>query len=238
MKDIYSKLALIDAGQVLDAATGRGEFINIIKSNFKSYSQIIGIDNSDKSVDYAQKLFPENDIEIYKMNLEALDFQDESFDTITMANSLHHLENPDQIFFELLRVLKPGGRMILTEMYKDGAQSDAQQTHIQIHHWIANIDRLTGIFHRETYNKDEIIALFKKLKLKKTELYDYYIPVDNPKTNRNCETLIRNCNDTLTRLETIPDSAHLAEEGKSLIRRINETGCAGACRVMIIGFKS
>lgn len=237
MKDVYNNLALIEAGHVLDAATGRGEFINTIKNNFKSYTQIIGIDSSEKSVDYAQKLFPENDIEIYRMNLEALNFEDGSFDTVTMANSLHHLEHPTQVFFELLRVLKPGGRMILAEMYKDGAQSEAQQTHILIHHWIASIDRLTGVFHQETYTKDEIIALAKKLKLKKTQLFDYYIPVDNPKTNRSCETLIRNCNDTLKRLETIADSTKLAEEGKALIQRINETGCAPASRIMLIGFK-
>ena len=237
MKDVYNKLALIDAGHVLDAATGRGEFINIIKTSFKSYTQIIGIDNSEKSVDYAQKLFPENDIEIYRMNLEALNFEDASFDTVTMANSLHHLENPDQVFFELLRVLKPGGRMILAEMYKDGAQSEAQQTHILIHHWIASIDRLTGVFHQDTFSKDAIISLTKKLKLKKTQLFDYYIPVDNPKTNRSCETLIRNCNDTLKRLESIPDSTALAEKGKTLIQRINDIGCAPASRIMLIGFK-
>lgn len=237
MKDVYSNLALIDAGLVLDAATGRGEFINIIKTHCKSFSQIIGIDSSEKSVDYAQKLFPENNIEIYKMNLEALNFEDASFDTVSMANSLHHLENPDQVFFELLRVLKPGGRMILAEMYSDGVQSEAQQTHIQIHHWIASIDRMTGVFHRETFTKDEIIHLTKKLKLKKSQLFDYYIPVDNPKTNRSCETLIRNCQDTLKRLENIPDSEELAQQGKTLIQRINETGCASASRVLIIGFK-
>ena len=237
MKDVYSKLALIDAGHVLDAATGRGEFINIIKNSFKSYTQIIGIDSSEKSVDIAQKLFPENNIEIYRMNLEKLDFDDDSFDTVTMSSSLHHLEHPDKVFGELQRVLKPGGRLVLTEMYKDGEQSEAQQTHTLIHHWIASIDRLAGVYHQETLNKDEIIALTKKFKLKKTELMDYYIPVDNPKTNRNCETLVRNCNDTMTRLESMPDSGELAEEGRILIQRINDIGCASASRLMFIGFK-
>ncbi len=88
MKDIFQKLSDIDAGRVLDAATGRGEFIQTIQQKFKSYTQIIGIDNSQKSIDTAQKLFPENDIEIFKMDLEKLHFEDSYFDTVTLANTL------------------------------------------------------------------------------------------------------------------------------------------------------
>ena len=237
MNDVYKKLALIDAGFVLDAATGRGEFINTIKNSFRSYTQIIGIDSSEKSVNYTQKLFPDNDIEIYKMNLEELSFDDGQFDTVTISNSLHHLENSEAVFKELKRVLKKGGRLIVAEMYRDGKQTEAQQTHIQMHHWISGVDRLMGIYHRETFTKQEIMDFIEKLALKNTAIMDYYIPVDNPKANSTCETLLRNCQDTMKRLETLPNAAELAEAGRQLMIRIAEIGCASASRLMAIGTK-
>lgn len=237
MKGVLQRLSQIEGGIVLDAATGRGEFINVIKSNFKSYSQVIGVDYSEKLITYAQKLFPENDIEIYKMNLEELAFEDNHFDTITMANSLHHLEHPKLVFKELMRVLKPGGLFVLGEMYCDGSQTEAQITHIHLHHWMASVDRLNGIYHNETFSRSQVIDFAKGLGLKKQEVIDYYYPVENPKASKNCETLIKTCTETIKRLELHNGNSELISEGKKLIGRIEDVGCASASRLMIIGVK-
>lgn len=237
MKDVFKRLAHIDAGFVLDAATGRGEFINTIKTSFHSYTQIIGIDTSEKSVNYAQKLFPDNDIEIYKMNLEQLSFDDEQFDTVTISNSLHHLEHPELVFGELMRVLKKGGMLIIAEMYKDGMQSEPQQTHIQLHHWIATVDRHFGVYHHDTYNKQEIIDFAHTLPITDIEIMDYYVPVDNPKANSTCESLQRNCTETMKRLEIAGNAEELTVTGRALLTRLAELGCASASRLMVIGIK-
>jgi ubiquinone/menaquinone biosynthesis C-methylase UbiE len=237
MNDPYSILHQIDAPYVLDAATGRGDFINILKQNLRSYIQITGVDASEKSVAHAQKMFPENDVEIYQMNLEDLQFDDSSFDLVTLSNSLHHLENVQAVFAELLRVLKPGGLLMINEMYKDGEQTEPQQTHIMMHHWLAAIDRRFGVFHRETYTREEIQNLVKGLKLKKLSVSDFYEPVDNPKEARNCEHLKRNCSDTFKRIETLEDADELLDEGKELLDRIMRVGCASASRLLITGIK-
>lgn len=238
MKDVFEILNQIDGGIVLDAATGRGEFINVLKQNLKSYDQIIGVDVSERSVEQASTMFPENDVEIYRMNLEALPFEDGHFDTVCTSNSLHHFERLDQVFSELLRVLKPGGSFILSEMYADGEQSAAQQTHILMHHWVAKVDSLTGVFHRNTYTKDEILALVKKLKLKKAQAHDFYFTVDDPKNAQNCSNLIKNCQQTIKRIEQTEIDKSLIAEGESLIRRITDIGCASASRLLIIAHKA
>lgn len=235
MKELIKILSEVDAAYVLDAATGRGDFINTLKQNLKSYTQIIGIDNSEKSVAYAQKLFPENDVEIFKMNLETIQFEDEYFDLVCLSNSLHHLQNPKTVINELLRVLKPGAMLLLSEMYCDGEQSPAQLTHVMMHHWIAGVDRLGGVYHRSTYSKEELNAFANELHLSKMSIIDSYVPVDNP--NRNCESLINNCKDTIKRLQTMPDSEALIAEGNTLLHRINEIGCASASRYIITGYK-
>ena len=45
---------------------------------------------------------------------EALPFPDDFFDYVTMLAVLEHLENPDQVFLEVHRVLKTGGKFIFT----------------------------------------------------------------------------------------------------------------------------
>ncbi len=237
MKDVFKKLSHIDAGKVLDAATGRGDFINVIKQSFKSYSQIIGVDSSDTAVRQAQKTFPENDIEIYRMELENLSYADGYFDTVCISNSLHHLENKDQVFAELLRVLKKGGLMIVVEMYRDGKQNQAQQTHIMMHHWFARIDTLNKTYHWETFKRDDILELVKALPLKETSFEDYYIPVDNPTEPKLIEPLIKNVQDWIKKCESIPEAEFICCEGQKIIERIKTIGCVSASRLLITGTK-
>jgi ubiquinone/menaquinone biosynthesis C-methylase UbiE len=234
MKEIINILSQVDGGLVLDAATGRGEFIHTLKQNLKSYSQIIGIDASERNVVYAEKLFPENDVEIYRMNLEDIQFEDNYFDTVTISNALHHFENIDLIMAELLRVLKPKGLLVINEMYSDGEQSPPQLTHVLIHHWIASVDMLSGVYHQSTFKRAELYEMAKKLPLDNIDIIDYYVPVDDP--SRNCETLLRNTKDTLKRLETMPDSEELIIAGNTVLARITDVGCASASRLIITGY--
>ncbi|MFO7660039.1 MAG: class I SAM-dependent methyltransferase [Candidatus Cloacimonadaceae bacterium] len=237
MRDVFKKFSHIDAGMVLDAATGRGDFINVIKQSFKSYNQIIGVDVSDAAVKQAQNSFPENDIEIYKMNLENLSFSDAYFDTVCISNSLHHLEHPDKVFAELLRVLKKKGLLVVVEMYKDGKQNQAQQTHIQMHHWFARIDMLNGVYHTGTYTKSKIIDLVESMPLTGVAYEDYYIPVDNPTDPKVMEPMIKNVKDWIKKCEGIPQAEFICCEGLKIIERIKSVGYVGASRLLITGHK-
>jgi len=237
MRDVFGKFANLDAGRVLDVATGRGEFIHVIKQVFASYTQIIGIDSSEKAVQYTEKLFPENNIEIYKMDAFAIRFEDAYFDTVCISNSLHHLADLDKAFTEIMRILKPGGMLLVCEMYRDGVQSEAQKTHTMMHHWISEIDRISGVYHAQTYLKEEILGFISSLPCDRTEVEDYYQPVDNPKDAKNCESLLNNCNEALKRLENLGSHPDLLAHGKKLKDRINEIGCASASRLLITTYK-
>ncbi|MBM4398994.1 MAG: class I SAM-dependent methyltransferase [Candidatus Cloacimonetes bacterium] len=237
MKDVFKKLSHIDAGKVLDAATGRGDFINVVKSSFKSYTQIIGVDNADAAVKQAQKLFPENNIEIYKMDLENLSFTDNYFDTVCLSNSLHHIERKDIVFRELLRVLKKNGLLLVVEMYKDGKQTQAQQTHIMMHHWFARIDMLNKVYHWQTLDRDELLEIAQSLDLNNLAYDDFYIPVDNPSDPKVIEPMIKNVQDWIKKCETIPEAEFICCEGQKIIERIKTTGCVSASKLLITGYK-
>jgi ubiquinone/menaquinone biosynthesis C-methylase UbiE len=51
---------------------------------------------------------------------ERLPFAPASFDFVTCANSFHHYPHQDRAVCEMKRVLKPGGRLLLIDGYRDG----------------------------------------------------------------------------------------------------------------------
>ena len=59
-------------------------------------------------------------------------------------------------------ILRPGGSLIVSEMYRDD-QSEAQMTHVLLHHWWGAVDRMNGIFHNETYLREELVDLVNGL---------------------------------------------------------------------------
>ena len=50
---------------------------------------------------------------------EELPFQDSSFDTVVCCNVFHFIRHPNQALQEMLRVLRPGGVMIVTDWCDD-----------------------------------------------------------------------------------------------------------------------
>ena len=72
-------------------------------------------------------------------NAEAMPFADESFDVVIADNVAEHLENPDAVFAEIRRVLRPGGLFL----FKTPNSS----------HYMPLISRLTPIGFHKFYNR-------------------------------------------------------------------------------------
>jgi hypothetical protein len=120
-------------------------------------------------------------------------------------------------------------------MHCDGEQTPAQETHIIMHHWVASVDRLLGTYHQKTFTRKELQDIIKKMPLKKVQITDFYVPVDDP--SKNCPTLLRNCQEIIKRLQTMENTEVLIKEGQELMQRIKDIGYASACRLAITGYK-
>ena len=95
---------------VLCIGCGSGEECQYLLS--LGAKSVVGIDISDGQIQCARKLYP--DMTFKTMDMEYLDFVDKSFDFVYSSLVMHYTDSWQQTLREVYRVLKNGGRMLLS----------------------------------------------------------------------------------------------------------------------------
>ena len=105
---------------ILEAGCGTGQ-LSIALSRYAR--QIYGIDLSKGSLIEAKQFINSNDIKsvhLFRMNIFKLFFKENTFDVIISNGVLHHTYNPKLAFSKLVRVLKPGGIIVIGLYHRYG----------------------------------------------------------------------------------------------------------------------
>jgi phosphatidylethanolamine/phosphatidyl-N-methylethanolamine N-methyltransferase len=101
-------------GRILEVGVGTG----ISLPGYARTSRLVGIDISEPMLAKARERVIQLGLDhvenISVMDAEALDFPDESFDVVVAQYVVTAVPNPEQALNEFLRVLKPGGEIIIT----------------------------------------------------------------------------------------------------------------------------
>ncbi len=231
------RLKEISGGKVLDVATGSGQFIKMLMETLNDYQDFVGIDVHEKALEYAQKQFEGKPVHFVKMDAENLTFEDNTFDTVGIQYSLHHMKKLDTVLSEMFRVLKTGGYFFIGEMYGDGDQTEAQHSHIKIHHLAADLDMVKGDFHDHTYSRDRIRRIVKKFPFSQLEVFDLTYPVDDPKNPEFITKMKASITQALNRYKEIPEFESYTRKIDELIDWIETYGYAPASSLFFIGKK-
>ncbi len=72
-------------------------------------NDMVGIDLSQESVRLAKESYP--NITFTVGDMHELEFDDESFDFVYSSLTIHYSEQPEKVYQEIYRVLKPGGSL-------------------------------------------------------------------------------------------------------------------------------
>ena len=102
---------------ILDVATGTGDFA--IEALSLKPEKIIGIDISEGMLEVGRKKMRSKKIdhliELRSGDSEKLPFEDNFFDAVIVAFGVRNFENLERGLAEMLRVVRPGGRVVVLE---------------------------------------------------------------------------------------------------------------------------
>jgi len=110
-------LDILPGQQILDAGCGTGEDVQELSKLLGPEGQVIGLDFSQTMIDIAmlrgqETLFP---VSFLQGDLHQLPFADNIFDRCYADKTFQHLPNPKLALSELVRVMKPGGRLVIVD---------------------------------------------------------------------------------------------------------------------------
>ncbi|MBI4685919.1 MAG: class I SAM-dependent methyltransferase [Nitrospirae bacterium] len=106
------------SGKVLDIGAGIGEFLEL-------YPDATGVDIDKHCVSYCNS----RGLNCVQGDIYNLPFEDNSFDGILLNNILEHLDSPAEAFFEIKRVLKNKGKLMIELPGRKGFYFD--KTHVK-----------------------------------------------------------------------------------------------------------
>ncbi len=97
-----------NSSEILDLGCGEGTRLNLVAKNTQKG---VGVDISQIAIKMAKQKFPNFDF--LHADLERVPLKDGRFDLIYSAYVLEHLENPEKVLIEAIRLVKEGGYMVL-----------------------------------------------------------------------------------------------------------------------------
>ena len=121
-----SLLALLDRSWVVgDLGFGTGHVSTLVAPFVE---RVVAVDASSEMLSAARaRLRQHKNVVIRKGVLEKLPIEDDSLDVAAFMLVLHHLSDPVAVLSEARRVLRPGGKLLIIDMYPHEREEYKQQ---------------------------------------------------------------------------------------------------------------
>jgi len=118
--EIYSEVNFSMVENLLEVGCGVGAQTQILLRRFPRLKATC-IDINDAQLEAARRTLGDLDYargrhEVLKMNAEKMSFPDSTYGAAFVCWVMEHMPNPMRVLSEIRRVLKPGGRVVITEV--------------------------------------------------------------------------------------------------------------------------
>lgn len=135
---------LINGKKVLDIACGEGYGSNLMAENAE---QVTGIDLDRAVIEKAKKKYTRSNLLFCQGSTSHIPGADNCFDIVISFETLEHVEEQEQFFAEIKRVLKPGGLLLISTPDK---------------HQYSELANYNNPFHKKELYEKEFKALVDK----------------------------------------------------------------------------
>jgi len=144
-------IRLRGTNSLLDIGCGTGVLLNKLSEIYPK-AKLNGVDPVTEMLSIARKRLADN-IELKNSWAEKLPYDDNSFDVISSCSMFHYIKNPKKAMGEIDRVLKPNGKLIITDWCRDYTSCQLYNIYM-------------GLFnnaHIKIYNRKELTNMLKDL---------------------------------------------------------------------------
>ena len=117
VRETIARLPKSHPDRVLDVGCGTGTLLKALRRTLPN-SALTGVDMSEEMLSVARTKL-NHDGELQRGFAEALPFADGSFDLVVSTSVFHFIRDPGQTLGEFARVLRPGGRVLITDWCHD-----------------------------------------------------------------------------------------------------------------------
>jgi ubiquinone/menaquinone biosynthesis C-methylase UbiE len=123
----YQEMGARPGARLLDVGCGTGDDVRALAQIVGPGGWVAGVDNSEQMVAEARKRSEALDlpVEFRVGNATHLDFADNTFDGCRAERVLIHVDDPRAVLAEMVRVTKPGGRIVAMDADWDMILLDA-----------------------------------------------------------------------------------------------------------------
>lgn len=124
-----SAATLVDSKVVLDIASGEGYGSDLLARHAE---QVYGVDVAADAVEHASARYRRDNLEFRVGDCSNIPLPDHSVDIIVSFETLEHYDQHEESFIEFKRVLRPGGKLLISSPDKK-YYSDARNYHNEFH---------------------------------------------------------------------------------------------------------